>query len=200
MVQFTDRAIIEAFVRLLDQLPLDKITVKDIVEECGISRNTFYYHFGDIYALLEALFRRDVQRICEMQREGDTWADGLNRAVTFLSDNRRAVYHIYESINHRQLEQYLYRATDQLIMACVYKSAEGLPIKADDLRFVGHAYQAMFVGLLLEWLQQGMRGDPADVLNRAERLFFGNLRSIFENSLKAEQTGKKEDEICTIQG
>lgn len=200
MAQFTERAIIETFVRLLDQMPLEKITVKEIVEECGISRNTFYYHFGDIYALLEALFRRDVQRICEEQREGDTWADGLHRAVTFLSDNRRAVYHIYESLNHGQLEQYLYRATDQLIMACVDKAAEGLPVKADDLRFVGHAYQAMFVGLLLEWLQQGMRGDPVDVLGRAQRLFFGSMRSVLENSLPVEKTEKNGNKICAFQG
>ena len=66
-------------------MPLDKITVKEIVEACGISRNTFYYHFGDIYALLEALFTRDVQRICEEGPEGESWAEGLERAVTFLS-------------------------------------------------------------------------------------------------------------------
>ncbi len=193
MTQFTQQAILEAFVHLLGQMPLDKITVKEIVEACGISRNTFYYHFGDIYAVLEALFSRDVQRICDEGKADDSWADGLERAVTFFSDNRRAVYHVYNSINHGQLEQYLYRATDPLITEYVQKAAEGLPVGAEDLKFIGHAYQAMFVGLLLEWLQQGMRGDPADVLRRAERLFFGGLRSTLENHLSAgsdEQTEK----------
>lgn len=44
-------AIKEAFMHLLNRKPLDKITVKEIVEECGINRNTFYYHYDDIYDL-----------------------------------------------------------------------------------------------------------------------------------------------------
>ena len=43
MSQFTKRAIMETFIKLLGEHPLDKITVKDIVEECGVNRNTFYY-------------------------------------------------------------------------------------------------------------------------------------------------------------
>ena len=53
MASFTKRAIIESFIRQLQNKPADKITVKDIVEDCGISRNTFYYHFKDIYEVLE---------------------------------------------------------------------------------------------------------------------------------------------------
>ena len=44
MTQFTSKAIEESFIRLLNERPLDKITIKDIVDDCGISRNTFYYH------------------------------------------------------------------------------------------------------------------------------------------------------------
>lgn len=196
MIQLTEQAIMDAFVRLLNQMPLDKITVKEIVEECGISRNTFYYHFGDIYALLGALFRRDVQRMRAQQQVGESWADGLQRAVIFMLENRRAVYHIYNSINHGQLQQYFYQATDQLVMNCIYKEAEGLSVTEDDLQFIGHAYQAMFVGLLLEWLQQGMRGDPLEVLNRAKRLLCGSLRSILEN----DQTDENEEKIWSFQG
>lgn len=53
MTQFTSKAIEESFIRLLNERPLDKITIKDIVDDCGISRNTFYYHFQDITALLK---------------------------------------------------------------------------------------------------------------------------------------------------
>ena len=42
MAQFTQKAIVESLIKLLNERPLDKITIKDIVEECGINRNTFY--------------------------------------------------------------------------------------------------------------------------------------------------------------
>ena len=63
MAQFTRTAIVNSFIRLLNEKPLDKITVKDIVDDCGVNRNTFYYHFQDIYAysVLETL---SILQIC----------------------------------------------------------------------------------------------------------------------------------------
>lgn len=58
MPSFTRKAIMEAFLKILDEKPLGKITIRDIVDECGINRNTFYYHFADIPELLETIIRR----------------------------------------------------------------------------------------------------------------------------------------------
>ena len=55
MPNFTKKAIKETFIELLDERPLNKITVKDIVEDCGINRNSFYYHFEDLPALVEEI-------------------------------------------------------------------------------------------------------------------------------------------------
>ena len=62
MPSFTRKAIMESFMKLLDARPLNKITIKDIVEECGINRNTFYSHFEDIPALVEAIFKEETDR------------------------------------------------------------------------------------------------------------------------------------------
>lgn len=48
MPDFTERAIKASFMKLLNERPLNKITVKDIADDCGISRNSFYYHFEDV--------------------------------------------------------------------------------------------------------------------------------------------------------
>ena len=49
----TEELIVQAVERLLMQKKVKKLTVKDIVEECGITRQTFYYHFRDIPDLLK---------------------------------------------------------------------------------------------------------------------------------------------------
>ena len=53
MSQVTKRALEASLKKLLLERPLDKITVTDIAEDCGINRMTFYHHFRDIYALVE---------------------------------------------------------------------------------------------------------------------------------------------------
>ena len=60
MANFTRRAIKETFLKLLNQRPLNQITVKDIVEDCGINRNSFYYHFEDLPALVEEIVDEQV--------------------------------------------------------------------------------------------------------------------------------------------
>ena len=59
MSELTKRAIQESFKKLLSNQPLDKITVKNITDDCGVNRNTFYYHYSDIYQLLEEIFLTD---------------------------------------------------------------------------------------------------------------------------------------------
>ena len=53
MAQRTKKRIQETFLAMLEQESLDKITVKDLVDRCGMNRNTFYYYYQDLYALLE---------------------------------------------------------------------------------------------------------------------------------------------------
>ena len=62
-VNITKRAIQEAFLAVLNEKPLGKITVKDITDRCGINRNTFYYHYQDIPALLEEICQNQVEDI-----------------------------------------------------------------------------------------------------------------------------------------
>lgn len=180
MAQFTEKAIIDAFARLLGQMPLDKISVRDIVAECKISRNTFYYHFGDVYALLESFLKQEMAKVSAVHRPGDTWYDDLRSIFTYISQNRKRVYNIYHSVNHEILTQYLFQATEGLVREYVYSAAEGLKAEEADLEFICFSYQSMFVGMMLDWLRRGMKGEPVDFLERAKRLLLGNTRRMLE--------------------
>ena len=108
----TEKAIMDTFLLLLNQNPLDKITVKDIVSACGISRNTFYYHYQDIYDLLRATFAAVVDRV--LQENVTTWQESLRSCTSFALENRRAVYHVYRSAYREDLERSLYRVSEDI--------------------------------------------------------------------------------------
>lgn len=65
MANFTGRAIKETFLELLNQRPLNDITVKDIVEACGINRNSFYYHFEDLPSLVDEMIGEQVNHLIQ---------------------------------------------------------------------------------------------------------------------------------------
>ena len=73
MSELTKRAIQESFKKLLSNQPLDKITVKNITDDCGVNRNTFYYHYSDIYQLLEEIFLTEAQKSVEKMEVGQSW-------------------------------------------------------------------------------------------------------------------------------
>ena len=124
MTQFTSKAIEESFIRLLNERPLDKITIKDIVDDCGISRNTFYYHFQDITALLEHILNADVERVLSQHLDMDSWEDGFISAARFALENKRLVYHIYNSVSRERVERYLYSIAGEVMRLYVSRITE----------------------------------------------------------------------------
>lgn len=181
MPNFTKQAIMNTFLRLLEEKPLEKITVQEIITECQISRNTFYYHFGDIYALLDALIQRDISLLRERQRTGEPWDENLRRVVAYILENRRRVRHVYDSLGHGLLERLFYQATEELFVEYVQGSAQGLRVSEEDVRVIVYFYQSAFVGAVLDWMRRGMKEDLNAWLERIRRLMQGNTRRMLEN-------------------
>ena len=100
MPNFTKIAIKQSFVKLLNERPLKQITVRDIVEDCGINRNSFYYHFSDIPTLLEEIIMDDAIRIIAEHPAVDNIEDCLIAVIEFARENKRAIMHIYNSVNN----------------------------------------------------------------------------------------------------
>ena len=91
MANFTRRAIKETFIHLLEERPLNDITVKDIVERCGINRNSFYYHYQDIPTLIEEIIKEDAEAIIRAYPSVTTIVDGFDAVIEFASQHRRAI-------------------------------------------------------------------------------------------------------------
>ncbi len=176
----TERVITETFMKLLNEHPLEKISVKDIVEECGISRNTFYYHYQDIYALLEDIFETQVQAILEEHRPRDSWREALIQITEFALQNKTAIYHIYNSVNREQLERYLYRVTQEIMLDFVKGQAEGMDVADKDIAYIVLFYKHAVVGIIFEWLQRNMKDDAEFAINELGRIFDGNIRITLE--------------------
>ena len=74
MSGFTKEIIIKTLFELLNEKPLAKITVKDIVERCGVNRNTFYYHFRDKYDIMHWIFEQEiVEKLPSEEESFEMW-------------------------------------------------------------------------------------------------------------------------------
>ncbi len=91
MSNFTKEAIKASFIKLLNERPLKQITVKDILEDCGVNRNSFYYHFADIPSLLEEIITGEAARIIAAHPDIGSVEECLRTVLEFSVQNKRAI-------------------------------------------------------------------------------------------------------------
>ena len=159
MLSLTDKAIMESFLKLLDERPLNKITVKDIVEDCGVNRNTFYYHFADIPSLIEAIVKEDAERIVLESGGVDSLQDCLSAALRFTAAHRRAVYHIYSSTGREIIEQYLMDICSYIVGIFIDRASAGMQVPEEDRAAIVQFYKCECFGQIIDWLNHGMNTD-----------------------------------------
>ena len=186
MSQITKKAIEASLKNLLLKKPFDKITINDIAEDCGISRMTFYYHFKDIYDLVEWACEEDVKEILEDKDDYKTWTQGFLNLFEEVLKNKPFILNVYRSVGREQVENYLYKIVYDLLLNVIEEKAQGMTVRDEDKEFVADFYKYAFVGLMLDWVKNGMKEDPHKIVKKVEFLLSGSLSV----SLERFRTGR----------
>ncbi|MGH4051643.1 MAG: TetR-like C-terminal domain-containing protein [Clostridium sp.] len=174
MSDITKQALAESLKKLMNTTPLAKITVNNIVKVCNLNRRTFYYHFQDIYALLEWIFKNEVGNVMEENTTYKSWQEGFLRIFYYLSENRKMVLNTYNSIGREQLETHLYSAVYNLVLNVVDEITVGTEVAEKEKEFVVNFYKVALVGLLLEWIRKNMIENPEQIIDNLNKIISGD--------------------------
>lgn len=170
MPSSTKNAIKETFLTLLDERPLTRITVKDIVQTCGINRNSFYYHYEDLPSLLEEIISDRVQELIQTHPTIDSLEDCFDAALEFVLENRRAVLHIYNSLNRDVFERYLMEVCLHVARVYVEAGFAGRSVEPEDKEFLIRYHKCECFGNIIDWLNSGMKNDISAYFHRIYQL------------------------------
>lgn len=183
MSNMTKCALEASLKKLLLQKPLDKVTINDLTSDCGISRMAFYYHFKDIYDLVEWVCLEEATRALEGKKTYDSWQEGLQQIFEVVLENKPFIINVYRSISREQIENYLYRLTYELIMDVVEEQTAGTRLEEDEKKFIANFYKYSFVGIMLDWIKQGMRVDYQDIVEKMSITIKGSVKNSIHNFL-----------------
>ena len=187
MPNTTKAALEESLKRLLLKKPLDKITINDLTTDCGISRMAFYYHFKDIYDLVEWSCIEDASRALQGKKTYDTWQEGLQQIFEAVLENKPFILNVYRSVKREQVENYLYSLTYQLIEGVVEEQSENLMVTEEQKKFIADFYKYSFVGVMLDWIKRGMKEAPEEIANMVCVTMHGNIGNSLRNMEKEGQ-------------
>ena len=169
----TKKALAESLKNLLLQKPLNKITISDIADDCGINRMTFYYHFKDIYDLVEWTCAEEAAQAMEGKKTYDTWQEGFLNIFHAVQANKPFVMNVYRCVSRERIEQYLNPLIHSLILGVVQEKSVGMSVS--DQQFIANFYEYAFIGVMLEWIGSNMREDPAAIVERTSKLVHGSI-------------------------
>ena len=182
MPGFTKQAIRNSFIKLLNQRPVNQITIKDIVEDCGINRNSFYYHYQDLPSMIEEIILDEVNVIIRQNPTIDSLEECLNVAMSFVRENRRAAIHLYHSSNRDLFEQYLWKVSEYAVRTYISTALEPYSLKEGDIDIIIRMNKWECFGAVMDWLREGMKGDIEAICRRIGQLKRGTLDEVIRRS------------------
>lgn len=173
----TRNTIIKAFKLLLDEKPMTKITVKDVVEQCGINRNTFYYHFQDIPTLFQRMMEEKAEELIENHYQPDEPIECIRPLIQYGVRNRRAILHVYRYVPRETFLSYLNRIVSHFMQEYFASATEGASVAASKIQDLAHFYKCAITGILLEWLDAGLSEEIPQVVERLCVLLKGSTKA-----------------------
>lgn len=187
MNNLTKNALEESLKKFLLHKPLDKITISDLTSDCGISRMAFYYHFKDIYDLVEWACIEDATRALQGKKTYDTWQDGLLQIFEAVLENKPFILNVYRSVSRERMENYLYSLIYQLIEGVVEEKSVNMKVSAEQKKFIADFYKYSFVGVMLDWVKRGMKETPREMAGLTSITMQGNIGNSLQNMEKSPE-------------
>ncbi len=153
------QVIAETFAGLLEHKNVEKITVKELVDACHISRQTFYYHFQDTMEVIEYLMEQRLQKTLLASLEAPSVQDALKSVITVTPEEKRLIRHLLSSQRREEMSQLLRRFSRAYFDEMIRAHAAGRTLPASDLETAVSFYSYGVVGLLLDNLTKEQNPD-----------------------------------------
>lgn len=182
-----------ALKKLLKEKPLEKIRIHDLTKLAGINRQSFYYHYADIYALVGDVIRTAIFETVGEHCTMDTWEEGMLAMYQRTLEEKEFVVAVYNAIPKERIQLFLEDVLTTYMIYALKDTAGGQLLSEEDrdifIRFITYG----FTGTYLQWIQTGMRADPSVIISRVSVLTKEGLSSAIIRSITTTQENKEEE-------
>ena len=171
MALLTQKAILTSFEEMLEEMPFDKITVSALVRRCGVSSNTFYYHYQDIYDLLGVWMSTRLGMLIKPGSESMGWKEKLRVFLKYCQSHPKLTANILSSGARGYLEHYIFTETDDFFVKYVRDRTADRAISEESVRYIAQFCRFSFIGFFLKFTWEKMQADVDESVERIEKVF-----------------------------
>lgn len=176
----TRRALADALKRAMEKKPLAKISVSELTADCGMNRKTFYYHFSDIYTLLQWMLEEEAIKVVEQFDLLVDYREAVLFAMDYVRRNKHLLCCAYDSMGREEMKRFFYADFIGISQRIVSDMARELGVQPEENfeEFLAHFYAEGIAGLLIDEFTARDSHDPQLAAEYISRILKSSLPAV----------------------
>ena len=167
----TKQTLANCLKELMQHNTADKITIHDLTSAVGVNRQTFYYHFTDIYDLLKWTLQQEVVQLLHNKESNLLWNEGILALFHYLDDNRAFALSAVASLGIDQFKQFFYGELYEIINSVIEELGKELLANKAYMDFLTHFYTLALPTIAISWLQGEIDHTPEEIIDMMDITF-----------------------------
>lgn len=176
----TKQLIAKSLKKQMKKVPFNKISIQNIVDGCGLTRQAFYYHFKDAYELLGWIYSSEAVEYGRKEINYNTWKKAYLEVFRYIEENKEFCMNTLHSIGRDHLERFLFSNTAIYLKNIVDKIAVDMQVSETNKKFIVDFYTPAFIAIVIKWMEEGMKENPVDIVKNTADLMDGNVKKALE--------------------
>lgn len=178
----TKKALAESLKNIMRKKNFSKITVSEIIADCGVNRKTFYYHFEDIYALLKWMLDKEAIEVVKHFNLIVDYEEAILFVMDYIEENDYIINCVYDSIGRDEMRRFLFADFNELVYSII-DSAEkdmGKTLNKEYKTFLCFFYTEALAGVLVDWIKNRQHKDRQETIEYLVTTMRNSLTSILQ--------------------
>ena len=171
----TKRRLVASLKKLMIQKPLHKITVQEIAEGCGMHRQTFYYHFRDVYDLVRWMYEEEMDRLLVQGEMTLSWQDKILQLFSYISDNLEVCLCTLNSLSRATLRDLFMADLEGAVREIILLYGQNIPDSKGYIEYLTHFYTMALAGMVENWVLGEINMTPEMIVEYMETLIADQL-------------------------
>ncbi|QBK24700.1 TetR family transcriptional regulator [Ureibacillus thermophilus] len=172
----TKKLLSSSLKELMKKKPVEQISIREITELAGLNRQTFYYHFEDIYDLLKWTFQQEALVLIDVHESAKVWQEGLLQLFHYLDENRDICLCALQSLGREHIKRFFYSDIHDIIYRVVYEFGIKLQAQKEYVSFLSHFFTLSLGAIVESWLNGELEQSPEELVNMIDLFVQDQLR------------------------
>lgn len=181
MSNLAKKSLAHALKKKIKEKELSKITIQELTDECGLKRQTFYYHFSDIYDLVKWLYTNELIEEIKVDNNYDSWQKCYSYIFEYVKKNQQLIFKTYNSIAREYFLSFLNKQTNLFITKVIDEKINDKHIEENNKLFLSNFYKNVLIGCIRDWVEQGMTDDYKNLIVKIECILDGSIDIFLKN-------------------